>query len=320
MNMRRILLLLAGAVLAAGLSSCGPKNVRLLYWNIQNGMWADEGNNYDNFVDFVKQQAPDICVWCEAQTIYYTDTCVHRPKDELYLTDNWDELAARYGHGYVYVGGHRDNYPQVITSRLPIRNVRRLIGEKPDSVVSHGAGWAQIQVAGKTLNVVTLHTWPQRYTFGIKDPVEREESKARNEGDFYRRMEIEYICHHTLGSVEGAEKEYWMMMGDFNSISPLDNGTYNYPADTVAFLTQRYILENTPYVDAVRQMHPDAFQRTTMGQKRIDFVYLTQPLMDRVKRADVIYDGFAEQSKDPRPAIYFDHPSDHCPIVVDFKL
>ena len=41
-------------------------NLRLLYWNIQNGMWSGQGDNYTRFVDWVSAQNPDVCVWCEA--------------------------------------------------------------------------------------------------------------------------------------------------------------------------------------------------------------------------------------------------------------
>ena len=30
-------------------------DMRLLYWNIQNGMWSDQSNGYDNFVAWVKR-------------------------------------------------------------------------------------------------------------------------------------------------------------------------------------------------------------------------------------------------------------------------
>ena len=41
-----------------------PKNdtLRLLYWNIQNGMWDGQEDNYDRFVGWVKAQNPDVCV------------------------------------------------------------------------------------------------------------------------------------------------------------------------------------------------------------------------------------------------------------------
>ena len=117
-------LLLFAAALTAG---CGERtdDMRLLYWNIQNGMWSDQSNGYDNFVAWVKGYDPDVCVWCEAQSIYKSGTAERVDSVDRYLTANWGELAARYGHKYWYVGGHRDNFPQVVTSKYPIENVRR---------------------------------------------------------------------------------------------------------------------------------------------------------------------------------------------------
>ena len=64
-----------------------------------------------------------------------------------------------------------------------------LIGAVPDSIVSHGAGWAQIRKNGHTVNIVSLHTWPQVYGFGLADKLERKASAAAREGDRFRRME-----------------------------------------------------------------------------------------------------------------------------------
>ena len=108
-------ILLFASVLAAGCDGRAG-NMRLLYWNIQNGMWSDQGSDYDNFVAWVREYDPDICVWCEAQSIYKSGTADKMAPEERYLTENWGELAARYGHRYWYVGGHRDDYPQVVTS------------------------------------------------------------------------------------------------------------------------------------------------------------------------------------------------------------
>ena len=70
---------IAGLVVCAALASCGVKQagkapLRLLYWNIQNGMWSGQGDNYDRFVEWVRQQRPDVCIWCEAQSLYRTGT------------------------------------------------------------------------------------------------------------------------------------------------------------------------------------------------------------------------------------------------------
>ena len=70
------------------LFGCSGKQleIKVLYWNIQNGMWADQGNNFDTFVKWVNEKNPDICVWCEGETIYYPETSkTIENKDERYL-------------------------------------------------------------------------------------------------------------------------------------------------------------------------------------------------------------------------------------------
>lgn len=306
------------ACLVTSCGSCSDKeHVRLLYWNIQNGMWSGQGDNYDSFVEWVKKQNPDICVWCEAQTIYKTGSVDPMEVADRYLTDNWEKLAMRYGHTYWYVGGHQDNYPQVITSKYPIKNVLRITGSEPDSVVTHGAGWAQIEIGGQTINVVTLHTWPLAFAFRAED---QDASKAEHGGDKYRRMEIEYICKHTIGSTPEASDQYWMMMGDHNAQSRVDNAVYKYPENDTRFLVHDYIKDNTPYMDIIAEKYPGKFKTTTGDESRIDFIYCTAPLYKSIIAADVVTDAYTKPVRDPANLSNFWHPSDHRPILVDFEL
>ena len=291
--------------------------IRLLYWNIQNGMWSGQGDNYDAFVKWVNEKRPDICVWCEGETIYKTGTADPMDPKDRYLESHWGELAKRYGHDYWYVGGHRDNYPQVITSKYPIKNVARIIGAEPDSVVTHGAGWAEIKIGSNSLNLVTLHTWPQAYAFRSDN---QEISLLEHGGDKYRRMEMEYICKHTINSRPGADGQYWVMLGDFNARSRVDNATYQYPESDVRFLVHDYIRDSTPYVDVIAKRFPGQFKTTTGKEARIDFVYCTPPLYKTIVNADVITDAYTRPVRDPMNLSNFWHPSDHRPIIVDFDL
>lgn len=296
--------------------------VKLLYWNIQNGMWDGQVDNYDRFVEWVAARNPDICVWAEAQSIFMTGTNVKMAPEERYLTSNWKKLAARYGHRYTYIGGHRDNYPQVITSRWPIRNVRRLTDEVSDSTVSHGAGWARIRVKGQELNIVTVHTWPQKFSFEYnkKDRELQKQSAELNGGDLYRVKEMTYICKNTVLTDADAESNLWLMLGDFNSISPADNDRYGFPADSACFLLHDYILKNTSYVDSVREHSLPDFAWTTYQHLRYDYLYMTPALDARVKSVGVIYDEYTLPVVDPEiPG--FCHPSDHLPVeaVFDFS-
>ena len=92
----------------------------LLYWNIQNGMWDGQTDDYKRFTDWVSAQKPDICVWCEAQKLYVTSSDKSERETEEECLARWRRLAERYGHGYVYLSAHPDNYPQLITSRYPM--------------------------------------------------------------------------------------------------------------------------------------------------------------------------------------------------------
>ena len=68
-------------------------NLRLLYWNIQNGMWSGQGDNYTRFVDWVSTQNPDVCVWCEAVSNYRTASDEKIKPEEAYLPEHWDTAA-----------------------------------------------------------------------------------------------------------------------------------------------------------------------------------------------------------------------------------
>ena len=240
------------AALSAAIS-CSPSSktakaaadgsFRLLYWNIQNGMWSGQQDGHEKFVNWIKEQDPDVCVWCEGQANYVTNSVENLPDDpDKYLYGFWKEMSGRYGHKFVAFSGRRDRFAQVVTSKYPIRTVAQLVGEEPDSVVTHGSGWFAVELGGKTINLVTLHTWPQPWAFRCED---REASAKVREGDDYRRMEIQYICEHTIGKVPDASSQYWMMMGDFNSRSRRDNYVYGYPDRDTRFLVQDYIYGHT---------------------------------------------------------------------------
>lgn len=161
------LLLFAAALTAGWRRADGRHASALLEYSERHVVGPEQ--RLRQFRAWVKGYDPDVCVWCEAQSIYKSGTAERMDSVDRYLTANWGELAARYGHKYWYVGGHRDNFPQVVTSKYPIENVQRIVGQAPDSIVSHGAGWARIVKNGRPVNIVTLHTWPQAYAFQAVD-------------------------------------------------------------------------------------------------------------------------------------------------------
>ena len=310
-------------LLVTGIFACfakkeGNETLKLLYWNIQNGMWDGQTDDYQRFTDWVSDQHPDICVWCESQKLYVVNSDQSERESEEECLARWRRLAARYGHHYVYLSAHPDNYPQLITSRFPME-AEMLIKGNADTIVCHGASWYKLKIGKKkTLNLVTLHTWPMGY--GYRVPADRrKESQANSEGDSFRRAEMEYLCKNTILTHPNAKKELWAMMGDFNSISRIDNNAYQLPEGSSKFLVHDYIREETPYIDLIKDLYPQEFISSTGGGKsRIDFIYVTPALCKKVKNAAIVKDDYTLPVRNPQKISNFWHPSDHLPIVMTF--
>lgn len=297
------------------------QTLRVLFWNIQNGMWSGQGEQpaYKSFEAFIKEQNPDICMFAEAKSNYQTASDKGFTSDaDRYFPDNWGAFAMKYGHKYWYIGGYRDNFPQVITSKYPLTNVAKIVGNS-DTIVSHGAGWATTEVYGRKLNLVTLHTWPQSYAYGVA-AADQAASTAAKGGDYYRAKEMDYICKHTILTSKSAASELWIMAGDFNSRSRVDNFQYNYPEDDTRFLVHDVVAKTTPYVDIIGKRYTGEFVSSTAGTARIDFMYCTQPLYKCITKAFMIRNSYTTPVRDSQGLSNFYHPSDHTPILVEFDL
>ena len=292
-------------------------NLRILYWNIQNGMWWDQGNNYDNFVAFVKKYDPDICVWCEAESIYTTGTANYAKAADRYLyytrPNNWTTLAKRYGHSYTQRGGRTDEYPQEITSKYPITLVQALT-----SGLTHGAGHFQITVAGTRLNIVTTHPYPQNCNVG------NHTTEAQKTSDNRRLSEMKTIVSNTFNNSKYASESNWMLIGDFNSNSPQDCWFGGYDRTNIAFAPQQYLLDNTDLQDVLYDFwNADdlcTFCSTTLNATdRKDNIYASPGIFDQVQRAIVVNDQWTYNIV-PLGISNFKSPSDHRPILVDIAL
>ena len=293
--------------------------LRVILWNIQNGMWADQHKNYDNFVEWVKKWNADVCIWCESESIYVDMT--DYTSSNKYLPDGWNELCQRYGHSYAAVGGNRDNYPQTITSKYPITTVRKITNtNKGGKPVSHGAGHFSIEVNGKTINIVTLHMWPMAYSFEAKSDEDREVSAANKGGDLYREHEMQYIVDNTINNTNFASEEYWILAGDTNSSSSLDNWYLGLGNGSTSYYVHNILLNQTKMKDVIGHRYPNCFFSSTMGSARIDMMYASPSLYNAIRNSTTLVDKWLAECK---PSVYvsaFYDRSDHLPIIVDFDL
>ena len=293
------------------------KNLRILYWNIQNGMISDQHNNYDNFVKWVKKWDPDICVWCESETIYKDKT--GSGTSTKFLPNGWSQLCARYGHVYAAVGGNRDNYPQTITSKHPIKTIKKITDtDKSGKPVAHGAGHFQIEVHGKKINFVTLHMWPAAHAFGASNTTT---SAAAKEGDYYRQFEMQYIVDQTVNNPAHASEEYWILCGDTNSYSRMDDWSTKYSEkDPTKLITHDVILNQTNLKDVIA--HRDCYgeKNNAILRCRIDFIYASPKMFDHITNSIMMMDNWCGPIKKWEYYTSFSDPSDHTPVLADFKF
>ena len=294
------------------------QKLRLLYWNIQNGMWDGQRDNYDRFVNWVTEQNPDICIWCEGGSYLDTETGEISAKDQRYFPQGWPELAKRYGHTYVFVGGKRDPFPQIITSRYPIDTLGQFIGSKPDSIVVHGAGWARVKVEQKNINIITVHLQPQSHWRYLPDH-KKEESSKQFGGEMYRKMELEWIFNHTIKTMPNPQDQLWIMAGDFNARSRKDNFKYKWSLSDPRFTVHKYIEDEVPFLyDVVSEVYPEIFFPSHAGNSRIDYVYVSKPLLNSIKNVMAETDSYTKPVSSGVKKFY--RPSDHYPIMIDFNL
>ncbi len=309
--------------------------LRVVNYNIQNGMWNGQADNYDKFVAYMQQVDADVCIFCESQTIYHTgtkDKCEiaerylpYKYKDHTknvdpgYEPEGWLELAARFGHKYVQVGAHQDSYPVTVTSKYPVTLVQKLGGEE----ISHGGIHAQVTFAGETVNLVGFHTYPHAFSKEAVTPEERAKSKAENGGHKYREYEISLFMGRTVLNPEFASEKNWLVMGDTNCPSPLDEDHLKMGADNPQYLGHKYILAKTDLIDLQKTFScpddRDAFVPSTQSRRRIDLMYGSPAMAERMINAKTPYDDYTKGTIIPEIRFY-DNSSDHLPNIMDFAF
>ena len=100
-------------------------------------MKLDKAQNFDNFVDWVKEKDPDFMALCECNA---------------FTEESLTALAGRYGHPYAILC-KESGFPVGLTSKYPIELRNRLLEDVP---LWHGAIHTRI----KDINVVVLHLYP----------------------------------------------------------------------------------------------------------------------------------------------------------------
>lgn len=272
---KTIFLLLAFIMISGWLQVSAQDKLRIISYNILEGMKTDTTKGKQVFSAWVKAHDPDIMALEECNK--FTQATL-------------EDLAHSYGHPYAILV-KTTGYPVGITSKYPIVNVQKITDN-----MTHGFIVCKI----KDLNVIVLHLNPHKYK--------------------KRREEIQVVLK-TIAAAPSQKK--WMVMGDFNSLSPLDKEVHiknkllehlqeqekkNPVLETLIdhkeldYQVQQSILDYD-LKDTGHYKDPNGQYKGT----RIDYIYVSKDLLPKVTTAHFIFDAFTA------------HHSDHHPVIMELK-
>lgn len=280
--------------------------LKLLSYNVYWGMKQDTTENKSKFAAWIKAQNPDIVALQEMNGFTAVDpdfipAGTGKP-------NNLVKLARSYGHPYCYIVREPApdgsiSFPVAITSRYPIINVNRVV----DNTVH---GFIEAEIEGYHFMITHFHPF----------------SSER------RGTEIEQI----LATVASRpSNQQWLLMGDLNSVSPLDKDEYDNnllrdfiredrkkrphnqnlgKEDELDYSVQQKILD-FGFVDALKVFNPNfiataptkMFYDQSNYPLRYDYLYVSDNMKDKLIKCEVIKDEFTD--------IY----SDHYPVMLTFK-
>lgn len=216
------------------------------------------------------------------------------------------DFAESYGHPYSYIVKEPEadgsiSFPVALTSKYPIINVQRV----RENMI-HGLLIAEIE--GRRFMVTHFHPFS-----AVK-----------------RGHEIDLV----LANAKADTNSKWLLMGDLNSVSPLDRSEYdnnlvrdfiredrkkrphneNLLNNELDYSVQQKVL-NTGFVDAFKHFHPKfeasaptkLFYDQSKHPLRYDYLYVSSNMKNDLVKCEIMKDAFTD--------VY----SDHYPVLLIFK-
>ncbi len=211
-----------------------------------------------------------------------------------------ENFSNKYGHPYAVLLKEK-GYPVALTSRYPIVNVQRVTDN-----MQHGLIMAQIL----DYHVIVTHLSPHRWE--------------------KRGQEIDLI----LATIKAtAPKGKWIILGDFNSYSPVDAKAYTdgllkkRTADLEQKFKSHKNLRNheldysviqkvldSGLVDALKVKHPEfvpsvptkVLEHANLDENppfRIDYIFVSSPLKKKIQSCEILKTPFTDTHSDHYPVL-----------------
>ena len=261
-----------------------PPLMKIISYNILEGMKDDTTTHKQVFAAWVRQQDPDILALQETNG---------------FTQESLQALAESYGHPYAILC-KEPGYPPAITSKYPIVNVRRVTDN-----MTHG--FVMADIGG--YHVISIHLNPHSRAKRMKEAEILLRTLATQDDPTKWIIMGDFNSFSPYDSLHYADGQYARLQIQRRVKSPhlqnLDN-------DRADFSVQSRILESG-LVDVSHLMHKD-YQSTFPTVRytgknslhhRYDYIFVSKDLKGKVRDQQILRDEFTDQHSDHYPNVFY---------------
>ena len=285
----KITALLGGIILctsSAYASLDEAKQLKIISYNVYNGMKLDESEGKQQYIDWAKAQDADIIAWQEMN---------------FFTREKLEKFAAGYGHKYaVLLKESPDDpafFPVAITSKYPIVNVNKVVDN-----LWHGALFADVG----NYHFVITHMNP----FWTAKRID-EINLIIDSIKYSRDPNGKWIIAGDLNSFSPADKADYdksTLLEDIKEKQKKRPILENLVNGQLSYTVQQNLLD-AGYIDALKLKHKEfistaptkVFYDQASVPLRYDYIYVSPQLKNYVIDVKVLKDDFTDKYSDHYP-------------------
>ena len=285
----KIVALISGIILStsSALASLDDaKQLKIISYNVYNGMKLDESEGKQKYIDWAKAQDADIIAWQEMN---------------FFTREKLEKFAASYGHKYAILLKESPEdaafFPVAITSKYPIVNVNKVVDN-----LWHGALYADIG----NYHFVVTHMNP----FWTAKRID-EINLIIDSIKYSRDPKGKWIIAGDLNSFSPADKSDYdksTLLEDIKEKQKKRPILENLVDGKLSYTVQQNLLD-AGFIDALKIKHKEfvataptkVFYDQASVPLRYDYIYVSPPLKNNVIDVQVIKDDFTDKYSDHYP-------------------
>ena len=285
----KIVALISGIILSTSSALAAlddAKQLKIISYNVYNGMKLDESEGKQKYIDWAKAQDADIIAWQEMN---------------FFTREKLEKFAASYGHKYAVLLKESPEdaafFPVAITSKYPIVNVNKVVDN-----LWHGALYADIG----NYHFVVTHMNP----FWTAKRID-EINLIIDSIKYSRDPKGKWIIAGDLNSFSPADKPDYdksTLLEDIKEKQKKRPILENLVDGKLSYTVQQNLLDGG-FIDALKIKHKEfvataptkVFYDQASVPLRYDYIYVSPPLKNNVIDVQVIKDDFTDKYSDHYP-------------------